>query len=544
MTRIDGKIYRLLAVGIAMAAISGLDSGWAADPDPTAIAAEVDRHLDRWAADSEAPLPLVDDFTFLRRVYFDVTGRPPSPEGVRQFVGDSTPDKRARIVDRLLADKDYGDNWAHYWRDVILYRRSENRALLVSGAVTDYLTREFNQNHGWDKIARSFVTAEGDVQKAGETAVIMAQSGRPEETVAELARIFLGIQIQCAQCHDHPFDRWQREEFHELAAFFPRVSIRPIRAEQPRGFEVVGSDFVPKRRKNNNRYLGLAEHSMPDLEDPSARGQLMTPKFFLTGQELGPGTHDQARRQALADWMTSPENEWFSKAMVNRLWSELVGRGFYEPVDDLGPDRECVAPDALDCLASAFVASGYDVKFLFRCITRTKAYQRFSRSRVDTEPPDFSSAYPRRLRSDELLQALRSALDMPAGPIPPSVRRQLPRRPRDPSQLFALVFGFDPSEPRGEVSGSVPQSLLLMNSKLLAQLIGSKRPGGLRQLLWRYPDDQALIGELYLRTVSRLPQTDEIRLALQHVRSIPNRAEAYEDLLWALVNSAEFIHRI
>ena len=187
----------------------------------------------------------------------------------------------------------------------------------------------------------------------------MAQFGATPDITAEVSRIFMAIQIQCAQCHDHPFDRWKRTQFHELAAFFPRIALRPVKPadKQKRSFDVIGVDrrTAGESEECDDPARSL-EHYMPDLKNPTAKGTLMQPVFFVTGQKLPLGTPDAERRETIARWITSPQDEWFAKAFVNRIWSEMVGEGFYEPVDDIGPDRDCNAPETLDYLAKQFVA--------------------------------------------------------------------------------------------------------------------------------------------------------------------------------------------
>src|SRR3954447_8858143 len=186
--------------------------------------------------------PKIDDATYLRRAWLDIVGDIPTPEHVTAFVLDPAKDKRERIVNELLEKPQYGQNWARYWRDVILYRRLEDRAQLVSNALVVDLTEKLNKNESWDKIATSFITATGDVRENGATAIQAAQDARTEETTAEMSRIFLGIQIQCCQCHNHPYDRWKREQFHEFAAFFPRIALKPIQSPTRRTFELVSDD--------------------------------------------------------------------------------------------------------------------------------------------------------------------------------------------------------------------------------------------------------------------------------------------------------------
>ena len=397
-----------------------------------------------------------------------------------------------------------------------------------------------------NEIVRSFVTSSGDVRENGATALFMAHLGKTEETTAELSRIFMGVQIQCAQCHDHPTDRWKREQFHELAAFLPRMGVRPIRIDgKMRGFEVVS--FNPRQRRRFGNMRGpQAEHYMPDLENPTARGALMAPKFFITGQKLVKGASDEERRRLLADWLTSTSNPWFAKAFVNRVWSEMVGEGFYEPVDDIGPDRECSAPETLAALSDGFVARGHNVRWLYETIARTEAYGRASRGRRTPGETPFAANCPQRLRGDQLYSALLTALGLPenAGPSRPQRGGGLYSRGGGLRQLFNLTFGYDPSDPRDDVTGSIPQALFLMNSPLLNLGIDARRPGSpLAGLLRNIDDDEALAVELYLRCLAREPTDGELKTCLEHVKEVNNRREGFEDVLWALVNSAEFLHR-
>ncbi len=509
----------------------------AAQPSVEATARRVDAAIAEELFDDETDLaPTTDDETFLRRVWLDLVGDLPSPEEQTAFVFDLSPKKRQRVVRRLLESPYYGQNWARYWRDVVFSRTLEDRAYLAANAMEADLSRQLNAGDGWDRIASGFITAKGDVKENGSTAIVMAQDGRTEETTAEISRIFLGIQIQCAQCHDHPYDRWKREQFHELAAFFPRVGVRPLRGMTQRSFEVFGSNrFGRKQRKNNDR-RPQAEHFMPDLNDPTAKGTKIQPKFFLTSASLPWGSTDAERRSKLAGWLTS--NEWFSIALVNRMWSELVGEGFYEPVDDLGPDREASAPKAVKLLANQFRKSDYDLKWLLKTICQTEAYQRESRPRHKSGKTPFTANVPQRLRSDPLMNAAFSALEIEEMP------EKSPRRYRkNVRRQFAEIFGYDPSTPRDSVTASIPQMLALMNEPQINRAISASRSNVLGRLLEEIGDNDQLIVELYLRCLSRQPTEEELSLLLAYGEEVGDRREAFEDLLWSLINSAEFRYR-
>jgi hypothetical protein len=343
-----------------------------------------------------------------------------------------------------------------------------------------------------------------------------------------------------------------RSQFHELAAFFPRIAVRPSpQSADKRTFTVAGNDnpFRPAAAKQANRPIGSAEHFMPDLKHPETQGTRMQPVFFLTGQKLDFGTTDAVRRETIAKWITAPSDEWFAKAFVNRIWAELVGEGFYEPIDDIGPDRTCTAPKTSDYLAHEFVNSGFDVKKLYRTIALTDAYQRESRSRRNSGDMPFAANCPERLRGDQLYDALVSALGMSeslgpfagrggggAGPKGPQLRT--------PRGQFDQVFGYDPSTPRDEVTGSIPQALLLMNGQQINRAInGTARFTELGKLLTSTSDNEAVTTELYLKCLGREPNKGELQTCLAHVKDGKSRAAGFEDILWALVNSTEFLER-
>ncbi|TWT37253.1 hypothetical protein KOR34_22000 [Posidoniimonas corsicana] len=508
---------------------------------PEKLAARADRLLFEELGQSPGELaPRCDDATFLRRAYLDIVGDIPSPEHVTAFLLDPAEDKRARLVRSLLDEPQYGQNWARYWRDVILYRRLEDRSLLVAGALVPQLTEQLNRGAGWDEIADGFITAEGDIRDNGATAIIAAQDGRTEEVAAEVSRIFLGIQIQCAQCHDHPWDSWEREQFHELAAFFPRVSLRPVRSPLRRSFEVAVTDGVgrtPRRNDNNNR-RGVTEHYMPDMDDPQAPGSRMRAKFFLTGAETPLGSRDSFRRGELSEWITG--SPWFANAAVNRMWAELVGEPFFESIDDIGPERDPKAPEALALLSAGFADSGYDLRWLIRAVMATEAYQRECRPRRSPDATPMTANVAQRLRGDQLYNALLTSLGVEEQT---EARRGGYRRPAGQRAQFNAAFGFDPSVDREAVSASIPQALAMMNTPRFNSAIRSGRNTMLGQLLANVPGDDAVVDELYLRCLSREPTPAERTAALAYNASVDNRNAAFEDLLWALVNSAEFAHR-
>lgn len=501
-------------------------------------ARRIDNHLDRELYTGQRPdAEIINDQLFLRRLSLDLIGRNPTSKDLKEFSSAEFPDKRSALIDRLLGDQRFGDNWARYWRNVILSRQVDPRARYVARSVHRYFTEKFNGDAAWDEVARDFVTAEGDVRENGNTAIYMAQMGRTSETAAEISRIFMGVQIQCAQCHDHPWDKWKREQFHRFAAFFPRVRLSAIREENRlRGYQVTS-----RSSSRSSRYSRRSEHYMPDLENPRSRGRIMQPVLFATDQKLRLGVSDQVRRESLARWMTSSKNPWFARAFVNRVWGELVGEGFYEPLDDLGPDRNCAAPKTLELLATQFVANGHSIKWLFRTIANTQTYQQVSRPRRQSDEIPFAASCTQPLRAEQIYNSLVSALGLnsPRG-------FSLSRLGSSGNFRSSVTqnFGFDPSLPRGDVTRSIPQKLFLMNSRTLNKAINARtRWTALGRTVAASQDNQVVTTEIYRQTLSREPTGRELKTCLEYIGQVANRAEAFEDIQWALLNSTEFLHR-
>lgn len=575
--------------------------------DAKSVAAEVDRLIEQQLAESKVtPAGLVNDEDFLRRVHFDIAGTIPTAKEVTLFGLDPNPNKRAQIVEQLLASEDYTWNWARYWRDVLFLRSTNERARIMARTFEDWMVKQLQANAGWDDITRSLITGKGDIAEHGETALIFIHEANPEEIAGEVSRLFLGIQLQCANCHNHPTDKWTRDQFHSLAAFFPRITLRRD-PDNPAGFSVESFDgrgpggrfgggpfqenpertFALLDRNNDGKLTkaelgdspmsrlfdrllenadknrdgaltlkevkempppmlppgrGKSEHHMPDLAHPNEEGQLMTPALFTTNVKGRVGMEDEDRRELLAKWITSPNNTWFAKSLVNRVWGELLGEGFYMPIDDLGPERKPRMGAALDGLAAEFVRHDHDLKWLLRTITATNAYQRQIRYNEPTENPvPFASAIPVRLRSDQIFNAIIKVLGVDEGPR--GIDAPFGRGRRSPRGQFEEKFGYDPSTPQDELLGNVPQALTLMNFPPLTNALRADGNTRLGQILANNNDDEDAIGELYLAFLARDPSGKELTIATEYLAKVGNRREAFEDLAWSLLNSSEFISK-
>jgi hypothetical protein len=494
---------------------------------------EIDRLIAKeLEQDKVEPARVTTDEQFIRRVTLDLTGQLPLPADVAEFAADTATNKRAKLIDKLLASEEFAQHWARYWRDVVTARLPEARFKFLSATFEKWMTEELQKNTSWGDIARAMITASGELRfdepgKNGAAFFLAAHRGNdaPVEQAAETSRIFMGIQIQCAQCHDHPSDQWKRVQFHELAGYFARLRERPLRMPGMQGIELISAP--------------QGEHEMPSKEDPK-KGFITHPQF-LNGHSPGRNLGDEARRKSLADDIINQNNYWFAGAYVNRIWGELMGQSFYQPVDDMGPKKEAVFASVLTRLTGSFRASHYDIKGLFRDVMNSETYQRQIRLGESTDQHlHFAAAYPTRLRADALWDSLVSVLGS-LGPRMPDVINGKPRPFRAGFEgQFKAEFDFDPSLRPDEVEGSVTQALLMMNNQTIHQRIKVQGTNLLARILTAYPNNDDALRMVYLRTLARKPTDHEMDKCRQYLEKTNNRVEAFEDLLWALLNSTEF----
>lgn len=472
----------------------------------------------------------ITDEQFFRRVTLDLIGRQPTPVELQEFLEQSTPDKRSQTIERLLAHPDFGTNWANYWTDTIAFRVPPPELTFLNyDPFRVWLADRLNANVGWNEIVSEILSATGKVKDNPPVTFVAYHEAHATRLASETARIFLSLQIGCAQCHDHPFDDWKREQFHELAAYFARASVKFPWNE--------GAETEVKDK-------GKGEYTMPNVTDPTQKGTEMVPAF-LTGQTLTKGQSDIERRKELAAVVTGTDNPWFAKAYVNRIWARLMGRGFYNPVDDFGVANFPVMESIHAELASDFQESGYDTKRTFRLILNSAAYQRDLPHQSTAEKVPFAAAATTKLRGDEVYASLVTAIELPnvtPAKMEPTKEVRFPPPPKSTRDIVAEAFGFDPSARPQDVARTLHQAMLLMNNdQLQAQIDGRAESGTmLSRLLTKTPDDHAAVEQLFLTVLARQPSSKESEIALEHLRSAENRTTGFEDLLWSLINSAEF----
>jgi hypothetical protein len=498
--------------------------------DIPALVRKLDQRIEqKWVEAGVRPAPPAADAEYLRRVYLDVAGVIPTAAQVRAFLNDQAPDKRLRVVDRLLESPAHVENFTRLWRDLIIPEMGSDVVLrLTSAELETWLRGQIASNVGHDRVVREIVSLPMESngrqgvmafdrgRRPGPIGFYLAKEARPENLAAATARTFMGIRIECAQCHDHPFARWKREEFWGLAAFFG-------------GLDKLGTDESPGplREVSDRR-----EVLIPGTEK-------VIPARFLDGREPVWKANVSART-TLADWLTSTSNPYFARATVNRYWAHFFGVGLIDPVDDID-DKTPSHPELLDELARQFAAHGFDTRFLIRVITASRAYQLSSEgSSTNDNHSLFARMTTRALTPQQLFDSLARATGVEnenAGPnlfIDQNARR---------AEFLSKFNRRDESPTAAETS--LLQALALMNGRLVSEVTDVDK-GAILGAVAEAPflDTRGQIEAVFLATLSRPPRTDELsRLVLYVNRGGPDadRKTALADVMWALLNSGEFL---
>jgi hypothetical protein len=483
--------------------------------------------VDRLAWDNLArlgipPSDLADDATFLRRVYLDTIGTLPTANEARAFLADTKPDKRARLIDRLLERPEYADFWTMRWSDLL---RVDRDALTPAGAVatTRWLRKQFAENRPYDQWVRTIVTARGGTADDGPAAIYKVLT-TPEDLSRSFSQLFLGIRIQCAQCHHHPSDRWGQDDYYALAGFFTGIG-----RKTPAG----GSETIFAQKGT-------------ELKHPRT-GKLLPAKALGAAAVDFTGMPD--RRVVLAKWMTAPENPFFARAIANRLWAHYFGRGLVEPVDDMRATNPATIEPLLDELAKHVRDKKYDLKAITRTLLSSRLYQLSSQPKTAgaVDEQNFSHATPRALPAEVLLDAICQATGVPEkfNGWPDGYRAIQIWDNRMPSYFFR-IFGrpvrASVCECERSSEPSIAQALHLMNSEEIVSKINA-RHGTARKLANSKLTAREIVDELYLSTLSRFPSEAERTLMLRVFTDAgEDRQAAVEDVLWALLNSRGFVY--
>jgi hypothetical protein len=511
---------------------------------PANVAAQIDKHIEaRLAAENLKASPPSDDAEFLRRVCLDITGLIPSVEKAAAFLDSPDPDKRAKLIDELLDSPQYGRHFADLWCDRIAIKDLP----IYREPFIAWMSDSFNQGRGWDEVVFELLTAEGSFNFVTRGKRLSSEDPRalfillnteegagkgpnPAWLAAESGRLFLGVNLQCAECHNHPFtDSWKQTDFWGLAAFFSQ-----LRAERAQGGLVWNEAPLSADGPVNIVIPATALKSVGQTVPARLLGH---DKDY---QPLGP----QVLRHSLARWITSPDNPYFAQAAANRLWADFFGRGLVNPVDDLREDNPATHPEVLELLAAELKKSQYDLKHAIRCICLSQTYQRTSQPLPDNEEDhvNYSHGAVKIMGPGVFYDSLKAATGLP------ELKLGLPERktkltvlttftPREVFVDFFRAAQGEEADPLENTHG-IPQALKLMNA---AQL-NSAAPLVERLAASDLARDQ-VIEQLHLAAYARRPSPAETRLLAGFLerRNDSTNAQGYSAVLWTLINSAEFL---
>ncbi len=526
VTRLSGFLLALLFLEAAFVCAAPPEDGAARKLSTLELAEWIDRQFDKaWQEANVQPPAVVDDATFLKRTSLDLNGTIPTVSQAREFLGYDGEHKRATLIEQLLNEtkrpqkhaERTAAHWATLWRRMMVPGNTPEaqRAVLFE----PWLKEQFLTNVPYDEMARKIITVQQNtpgvtakgpaMENVVSTPVIFFQTvgGKPETSASAVSRVFLGVRIGCAECHDHPFADWKQKDFWGVATYFSGIRNG-----------AVGDSPLMKIRPENG----------PKEFEPAL--------LWGTKAEVPKG---KTSREAFADWMTSPKNPHFASTAVNRVWNVLIGRGLTDSVDDL--DKAPPAERAiLDELAQLFVASGYDVKWLITGICKSKLYQRECIAVDETSGDPLPGLRPlKTLLPEQVFNSLEQALALPvaradAGPRFNGLRDQLVARMNEAA-----------SNQPDEYRAGVPQALLLMNGRITTEATDLEQSRTLRGVLDApFLNTEEKLKTLYLATLTRHPKAPEQQFLLEHIRKQPTpekQQQAFQEIFWGLLNSPEFV---
>ena len=491
------------------------------------------------------PSEICTDEAFVRRAFLDLLGVIPSAEEGRRFVLDPSPNKRSRLINELLLRPEFADFWALKWSDLL---RNEERILDRKGSELfhQWVRQSILQHKPLDQFAREIVAARGSTYE-NPPANFYRATRKPVERGEAVAQLFLGTRMQCAQCHNHPFDRWTQDDYYEWMSVFSRLNYKVLenrRRDNNDGHEFKGEQIVFLKTKG---------------EFKNARTGSAAKPRFLGAPKLVERTGDEDELRALGNWLTSPENPFFAKVQANRIWFHLMGRGVVDPIDDFRASNPPSHPELLEALAADFVQHGFDLRHVIRTIMNSRTYQLASMPNETNaeDETNFSHNVLRRLTAEQLLDCQSAALGVPVelegyprGTRAVQMAGALPERRRGRGNTdvvqFLAEFGKPPrllpSECERSTEPTMGQAFQMMSGPVVQELLTAKE-NRIAKLLATERGAEEIIQELYWSTLTRAPSNEELKAFIQHLNEDSDKRAALEDILWSLVNSKEFLFR-
>lgn len=501
----------------------------------TSSSAIVDKFVDQKLKEEGLKAsPLADDSEFLRRVTLDLTGIVPSVSETKEFLSSGDWNKRKTKIDQLLESPLYIEYWAGLWSNWLIGR--ESRGQTNKEAFSMWISEALRLNMPYDQFVSKLLTAKGPNDIDGAANFYLRYNLSPVELTSKTARFFLGLPMQCAQCHNHKSEKWTQEDYYGLAAFFVGM----------RSEEANSIMMAMGRNQKAYRLVSSEDQKTITITIPDV-GKTMSPRF-INGEEVkflnAKGQKEQIDlRLALANFITSPRNPYFSRAIVNRIWAQFMGKGFVEPLDGFGETNPPSYPELLNWLSKDFVEHDYDLKYLIRTILNSKTYQRSSKSNDNNKNDNkyFSKAILKPLTAEQLFNSMIEVTGIESIQKRRD-RGKLEQMKRDYMRKFVFLFGNDEMEEIETFTNTIPQALMLINGALVNEGSHMLKGGILAKILKLNRTQKDRVNEIYFTVLSRRPTSKEQAIFRRHIESgsYSNNDATYEDLFWSLLNSSEF----
>ncbi len=504
----------------------------------------LDRHINTvLTGEGIQPSKLSEDTEFLRRVHLDLTGRIPTPEEVTDFLKDGSSTKRRKKIDQLLMSDAYLDYWTQVWVNWLIGRRADGDERQIG--LTAWVRESLAGNMPYNLFVQKLIAADGETRHNGALNYIRHYDESPVVLTSHSSRLFLGLPMQCAECHDHKTEVWSQEDFYGIAAFFGG-----IRSERQEDFQTL--DMRGNERRMENHLVTNEPRAAIWVE----RLEKNVPPKFLAGDPYEGSL--LKKRQALAAWMTDKSNPYFSRAIVNRIWKRFLGRGFVEPVDGFGEESPPTNPELLAWLANDFIIHDYDLRHLMRTILNSDTYQRTSQTNESNKDDDlyYSHAYPKPLTAEQffysmlqatgferLQQVRRDGIKRQGGEDRQNFLNEIRDMKREHLKKFLFLLDNGEMEEIEAFNGTIPQALMMINGEMVNDSASHVENGSfVNYVLDRWREPMARMEYIYLNVLSRPPTAKEKTYFRRYMeRSLyRNKDLAYEDLYWVLLNSAEF----
>ena len=504
-----------------------------------------------WDKQKLKPSPVATDAEFLRRVYLDLTGVIPTHDQARAFLDDKSPDKRAKLIDALIASPLYARHQADVWDLVLVGRNPPEDRVRKRDGFQRFLKDQFAKNTPYDKLVASLLRAEGNTVDDGAPVYLVQFERKAEDAIESVTETFLGVQLQCARCHDHPYEPWKQVDFYGMAAFLSRLEV-----------VTVGKDGQQTKLAVGEKNTGEMNFTPAKQQMPGKKGMPISPKFLVSAggeqewkepelpkdfkeakfaENKQPEKPKFSRREKLVEWITAKENPYFARAAVNRIWSQYMGRGIVHPVDDMKKSNKPTHPALLDAMTAQFVAHGFDMQWLTREIVSSQAYQLASTGpATDAATEWYERARVRPLSAEELLESWRIATGYDEALVKTGKDKEAAKnRFYGVGWDYVVRFFGESVTGEGDFQGGLQEHLYLNNGEL-GRLITSEK-GGLVDAITQSKDTMdAKIDRLFVSVLTRLPSDAERAKLAEYLAGDEKKGERLREAIWALMTCSEF----